>query len=125
MKLEWEALREELDRSNLDVDVSPASLSGHPAIIIIAPIAPMKLCDSLRALLLAKDLDLGSIVVTNDQIALRHVILTSGCTNESVIEAATLLVQNATMLAPAILSRPQRPLKASNMFATTMLATVD
>lgn len=52
-------------------------------------------------------------------------ILTSGCTHESVIEAATLLVQNARMLAPAILSRPQRPLKASNVFATTMLATVD
>jgi hypothetical protein len=123
MQLDWETLREELDRSHLDVDVSPTSISGHPAVIVLAPVAPMKSCDSLRALLLAKDLDLGSIVTANDQLALRHVILASSCTLDSVVEAATLLVQNAALLRPAILSRPPRALKATNVFASTMLST--
>lgn len=121
MKLDWEALQEDLERSKLNVEVSPIAVGGHPAVAVVAPIAPMKTCDSLRALLLAKDLELGSVVVANDYLSLRHVILASGCTITTVLEVAMLLVQNAAMLAPAILARPQRPLKASNvskMFAT-------
>jgi len=125
MKLDWDAIREELDRSNLNVDASPASIAGHPAVVVIAPVAPMKVCDSLRALLLAKDLELGSVVVVNDHLSLRHVILVSGCTNASVIEAAELLVRNAAMLGPAIMSRPPRALRATNVLATTMLATIE
>ncbi|MFN0245466.1 MAG: hypothetical protein ACKV2T_01075 [Kofleriaceae bacterium] len=112
MKLDWDDLRDELDRSDLDVDISPISVAGHPAVVVVAPIAPMKMADSLRALLLAKDLDLGSITVTDDHIALRHVLLTCGCTKELVLETAKVLVHNANLLAPAILSRPSRPLVA-------------
>jgi hypothetical protein len=125
MKLDWEALQGELDRSRLNVEVSPTSIAGHAAVIVIAPVAPMKLCDSLRALLLAKDLELGSVVVANDYLSLRHVILATGCTIETVLEAASLLLQNAALLGPAIIARPQRPLKATNVFASTQLATTE
>lgn len=118
MKLDWEELRDELDRSNLEVDISPTSVSGHPAVVVIAPIAPVKVSDSLRALLLAKDLELGSITVTDDQIALRHVLLTCGCTQALVIETAKVLVENAKKLAPAILARPSRPLRATSVGRT-------
>lgn len=125
MKLDWEALHEELDRSKLNVEVSPIAIAGHPAVLVIAPVAPMKICDSLRALLLAKDLELGSVVVSNDYLSLRHVILASGCTTTTIMEVAKLLVQNAALLGPAIIARPQRPLKATNVFASTLLATTD
>jgi hypothetical protein len=125
MKLDWEVLHEELDRSKLNVEVSPIAIAGRPAVVVIAPVAPMKICDSLRALLLAKDLELGSVVVSNDYLSLRHVILASGCSTATVMEVATLLVQNAALLGPAIIARPQRPLKATNVFASTLLATTD
>ena len=112
MKLDWDDLRDELDRSNLDVDISPFSVAGRPAICVVAPIASVRVVDSLRALLLAKDLDLGAITVHDDQIALRHVLLTCGCSKEHVLATAEVLVKNAKMLAPAILLRPSRPLMA-------------
>lgn len=125
MKLDWEALQDDLERAKLAVEVSPIAIAGHPAVLVLAPVAPMKMADSLRALLLAKDLELGSVVISNDYLCLRHVILASGCTPTTVMEVAMLLVQNAALLAPAIMARPQRPLKATNMFATTLLATAD
>jgi hypothetical protein len=120
MKLDWDDLRDELDRSDLDVDISPFSVGGLPAISVVAPIASVKIVDSLRALFLAKDLDLGAITVADDQIALRHVLLTCGCSKELVLATARVLVQNAKMLAPAILARPSRPLMATGSRTATV-----
>ena len=123
MKLDWDDLRDELEQLTLNVEVTPTSIKGHPAIVVLAPVAPLKMCDSLRALLLAKDLEIGSVAITQDQIALRHVILACGCSKTLVIETAKMLVDNAKLLASAVLARPSRMLRTSNVHAVRMLAT--
>lgn len=105
-------------RANRAVVIAPATIANRPTILVLAPIARAVDCDSDRALVLAKDLELGAMIVVKQMLVLRHVVPANDATPALIIEVATKLAHDASLLAPALIDRTRtRSAEASTAFA--------
>lgn len=127
----WTALRDELvaagaladgtnvllRRANRAVVIASTTIAGRPTILVLAPIARAADCDADRALVLAKDLELGAIIVVGGMVALRHV-MASTTTSTAILDVATHLAHSAALLAPALIDRTRtRSTEVTTAFA--------
>lgn len=117
----WTAIRDELVRGGARTDGSVvlllcenravvsslALIGGQPTVLLLAPIARATECNAERALHLAPTLGLGSFVVVQQMLALRHLVALSATTADSLVAAATQLARAAAVLAPALRERSQ------------------
>lgn len=107
-----------LPRANRAVVIAPATIASRAAILVLAPIGRAAECDNRRALELAKDLEVGAIIIVKQMLALRHVVLANDATPASILDIANKLAHDAALLAPALIERTRtRSTEGSAAFA--------
>jgi hypothetical protein len=96
----------------------PATIASYSCVIVIAPIGRAHECDAARALLLANELEVGSMIVVKQMLALRHAVPMVDATIDGIIRVATALAETAARLTPALTERSRtRSAGASSAFA--------
>lgn len=126
----WNAIRDELvaaggfaDGSNVLFQLANRTVVVTPAtngttLLVIAPIARASQCNATQALVLAKDLELGGMIVVRQMLALRHIVPIHGTSASSIHDNAKQLAHAASLIAPALIDRTRtRSIEASSAFA--------
>jgi hypothetical protein len=130
----WTALRDQLvaaganaqgtavllPRANRAVAITTCAIAGATCVILIAPIGRAHECDSARALLLANELEVGSMIVVKQMLALRHAVPLADASLDGVMQIATVLARTAAGLAPAL----TEPSRTRSIGATSAFAHV-
>jgi hypothetical protein len=107
-----------LPRANRAVAITSATITGYSCVVVLAPISRVAECDVEGALHLARDLEIGAMVIVKEMLALRHAAPIADVTFDGIITVATVLARTAELIVPAVTERTRtRSIAASSAFA--------
>lgn len=92
--------------SGAAVVVHPARVAGRACAVVVVAIGHAVRADLAQVLVLAKDLELGSVVIVAGALALRHLVpLDRGDPLDEIVTAIAWLGRDAVILRGAVLPR--------------------
>jgi hypothetical protein len=104
--------------ANRAVAITPGTIAGYSCVIVIASIGRAVDCDMERALLLANELEVGSMIVASHMLALRHAVPVADASLAGIFNVANVLADLAQRVSPVLLRRsPARSKGIASAFA--------